>query len=694
MAGSTGMRRPQAVRPTVVMLAAVAVVALATAYAGIELTKESGRIAVVWPTNGIVLSLILNRNRNKWASLLVPAVLGNVAADLLAGDTIGSAVFLSLCNLLEICVAVGGIRLAGIRVARDLLDLGNLLRATAVSCIVAPALSAALASAFLWGATAADFAVTWRTWFAADALGMMIFAPLAGSLHPGLLRDVKSARAIAGLVLAMVLVAVVTAAVFFSPYPFLFLVMPALVFAAFRFEQVGTVIAVIVIAAIAIYATETGRGPFQMMEGVTPRERVFLLQGFLAVCVATAFPIATLRRSARRATRRLSEREEELRRVLDNSTDMIFRLTLDGVRTFVSRASVRLLGREPDKLIGTRPLDQIHPDDVAKARAAFDSLWNLDTEVRLTNRIRHADGHWVWVEAGLTMIRDARTGEPKEIFGSLRDISERIAAQSRETSHDELFRVMVEGIVDYAVIMLNPDGTVATWNKGAERLQGYTGEQIIGQHFSRFYSDEDVAGGEPQRLLERARLEGKVSAAGWSLRRDGSRFWGNVVIDALYSPSGKLLGFVKVTRDETEARAQRAALEDSEQRFRLLLDAVRDTAIYLLDAEGRVASWNAGAETIKGYAAHEVLGRHFSMFYPETAVNEGEPRRALEAARREGRYAAESRHQRKDGSTFRASVVITPLTNARGEVVGFAKVTRDLSANPAPDRLRPPQASG
>ncbi len=256
-------------------------------------------------------------------------------------------------------------------------------------------------------------------------------------------------------------------------------------------------------------------------------------------------------------------------------------------------------------------------------------------------------------------------------------------AQVRQAGDDDRFSVntyelLVQGIVDYAIYMLDPQGHVVSWNPGAERIKGYSRQEILGQHFSRFYMDEEREAGVPHQALRIASETGRFTAESWRIRKDGSRFWAMVVIDAIRL-DGELIGFAKITRDMTEQRkAQLAALE-SERRFRLLVQGVTDYAIYMLDPAGLVTNWNAGAERIKGYAASDIIGEHFSRFYTPEDIEAGTPWKALETARREGRYAAEGWRARKDGSRFWAGVVVDAIHDDDGVLIGFAKITRDLT---------------
>lgn len=253
-----------------------------------------------------------------------------------------------------------------------------------------------------------------------------------------------------------------------------------------------------------------------------------------------------------------------------------------------------------------------------------------------------------------------------------------VARASRLRDHQEYFREFVEAVQDYAIFMLDPDGRVTSWSTGAERIKGYTRAEILGAHFSRFYPPQDAQAGKPQKLLDLARKFGRTEDEGWRVRKDGTQFWAHVLITAIHDDAGQLIGFGKVTRDLTEQKRAEAALHRQQQRFQLFIHAVQDYAMFMLDPDGYVTTWNRGAERIKGYRASEIIGQHFSVFYPPGLRSE-KPKRALEIAAREGRYEDEGWRLRKDGSRFWASVVMTAIRDESGELVGFGKVTRDLT---------------
>jgi PAS domain S-box-containing protein len=241
------------------------------------------------------------------------------------------------------------------------------------------------------------------------------------------------------------------------------------------------------------------------------------------------------------------------------------------------------------------------------------------------------------------------------------------------------YRLLIEAVTDYAIYMLDASGVVTTWNPGAHRIKGYAANEIIGQHFSRFYTEDDKKTGLPARALETAKREGKFEAEGWRVRKDGSRFWAYVVIDPIRDHSGQVIGFAKITRDLTERKAAEQVLHRSEEQFRLLVQGVSDYAIYLLDLEGKVTNWNLGAQRIKGYFANEIVGQHFSRFYTDEDRAAGIPQTALETARRDGRFEKEGWRIRKDGSRFWAHVVIDAIRDDDGNTIGYAKITRDIT---------------
>jgi PAS domain S-box-containing protein len=357
----------------------------------------------------------------------------------------------------------------------------------------------------------------------------------------------------------------------------------------------------------------------------------------------------------------------------------IYMLNLDGLVTSWNAGAERLKGYGPTEIIG-RPYERFFTREdqqrnlPAQILAAAKEAGRHETEGW---RVRK-DGVRFWASAILHKVQD-KAGGHIGFVQVTRDITQRKATQDALLESERRFRILVQGVTDYAICMIDPSGIVTNWNTGAERIKGYTADEIVGQHISRFYCREDRAAGLPARGLAIAAREGRYEAEGWRVRKDGSRFWAVVVVDAIHDSVGNLIGFAKVTRDITERREAQDRLRESERQFRLLVNGVTDYALYMLDPNGIVTSWNAGAERIKGYKAAEIIGQHFSRFYTDSERAAGVPTRALQTAMTQGRFEAESWRVRKDGSLFWANVVIDPILGDNGQVLGFSKLTRDIT---------------
>lgn len=241
------------------------------------------------------------------------------------------------------------------------------------------------------------------------------------------------------------------------------------------------------------------------------------------------------------------------------------------------------------------------------------------------------------------------------------------------------YRALVESVRDYAIFMLDPLGVVISWNAGAEHIKGYAADEIIGRNFKVFYLPEDRNSGRPELELETAEKTGRYEDESWRLRKDGSRFRAHVIVTALRDAQGELLGFAKVTQDVTERWEAEQELRESEKRFRILVDQIRDYAIYLLSPEGRITTWNLGARRIEQYEASEVIGRHFSMFHAPEDIARGKLTRLMQQAKDAGAARETGWRIRKDGSRFWADVTLTALRDANGNLYGFAKIVRDLT---------------
>ncbi|WP_207431813.1 PAS domain-containing sensor histidine kinase [Sabulibacter ruber] len=389
-----------------------------------------------------------------------------------------------------------------------------------------------------------------------------------------------------------------------------------------------------------------------------------------------------------------TQTEDRYRLLIENVIDYaIFLLDATGHVSTWNAGARRIKQYEPEEIIGkhfstfytSQAKETGYPDyelEEAKRVGRFeDEGW----------RVRK-DGSVFWANVIITAIFNSK----KELIGFskiTRDLSERKKAEDdlfkayeELKDSEERFRLLVEGVTDYAIFMLDPAGNIATWNKGAQNIKGYQASEIIGKYFSKFYSREAIQSGFPEYELKKAREDGRFEDEGWRYRKDGSAFWANVVITAIYNKKKELIGFSKITRDLTEKKKleqqlfqTNEELKEAEEKSRLLIDSVKDYAILMLNPEGYITSWNAGAERIKGYSPKEILGKHFSMFYPREAIEKNFPQYELATALKIGRFEDEGWRIRKDGTAFWANVVISPVFNSEHRLLGFAKVTRDLT---------------
>jgi PAS domain S-box-containing protein len=367
---------------------------------------------------------------------------------------------------------------------------------------------------------------------------------------------------------------------------------------------------------------------------------------------------------------------EELALLVDAVQDYaLFLMSPEGEIQTWNTGAARVMGYSEEEAIG-KNFSMFYGEEDLVARKPQRELETAAAEGRIEDegwRVRK-DGTRFWANTVITVLRND-DGSVRGFAKVTRDTTARREAQ--ETLG--LFQMLVSSVRDYAIFMLDPQGRIATWNKGAERIKQYKPEEIIGKHFSTFYPEEDVRNGKPEWELDVARAKGSVEDEGWRIRKDGTRFWANVIITAVYDANRNLRGFAKVTRDLTERRAAEEEMRQTAEIFQLLVSSVRDYAIFMLDPDGNVATWNSGAQAIKQYSPDEIIGKHFSMFYPEEDKRDGKPERELEIARAQGSVEDEGWRVRKDGTRFWANVIITAVHDATGNLRGFAKVTRDIT---------------
>ena len=363
--------------------------------------------------------------------------------------------------------------------------------------------------------------------------------------------------------------------------------------------------------------------------------------------------------------------------ILDNIAQGILMLDSEGFITYANLAACAISGYSAEELINQHLL-------------LF--YKNEEENIKVEHELRQAARNGTHISEGFRQKKDgtkfwcfmqfAPVFNNDKLQGYTCLLSDITAKKQDEWSlrkSEQRFRLMVEAVRDYAIFMMDPKGYILTWNDGAMRTKGYSADEIIGKHFSTFYTAEDLETKKPERELVIAAETGKYEEEGWRVKKNGSVFWANIIITALFSEENKLIGFSKVTRDLTGRRENEEALRQSEERYRSLVQQVTDYGIFMLDEKGRIISWNEGAKKIKGYTSNEIIGKYFSIFYPEEDVLNGKPAYELKKAKAETKYEEEGWRIRKDGTRFWASVVITAIYNSQGILLGYSKVTRDLT---------------
>ena len=372
--------------------------------------------------------------------------------------------------------------------------------------------------------------------------------------------------------------------------------------------------------------------------------------------------------------------EERFRLLVESVKDYaIFMLDCDGLVTSWNAGAERITGYSAGEAVGAH-FSRFYAEE------ARETHWPEHQLSVAANEGRTEDEGWrvgkgaerFWAHTVITAVRDG-AGTLRGFASIFRDLSDRRRQEDQLAQNEERLKALLSSVRDYAIIMLDPDGLVVSWSEGAQLIEGYRAEEIIGAPFSRFFTPEAIERGWPAHELQVAATEGRFADEDWRVRKDGSRYWAHVVITALRDRNSKLLGFCKITRDLSERRRQEEALRQSQERFRLLIESVQEYAICMLDGAGHVMSWTAGAQKILGYDSSEIIGKHYSRFFLPEAIHQGDPWQQLTAARLHGRLEGEGLRVRKDGTVFNARELIAPVHDSEGRLRGYSHITHDLT---------------
>jgi diguanylate cyclase (GGDEF)-like protein/PAS domain S-box-containing protein len=398
------------------------------AWLSLTLTRAPGSVSAVWVGNGIFVGWLLSRPTRQWRGYLLVGFLTEVTVRLLVLGFLPQRLGSSVMNLGEVLIVAGTVR----RLIPDIDDPSHyftLGRVATGSTLVACALSGLVVAGLATATFSTSFTRNFITWYAAHVVGMVIVAPFTLVM---LRQGVKSiaVHERGAFVAWILLFALVTGAVFYqSRYPLLFLLYPPLLWGAFRHRFAGVVVGVSLLALIGTFATAQGYGPLALLlPGFDSLHHTLLLQVFIGTACLMTFPVALGMAERSRLMSRIRSSELRYRMLADYSHDVVVRMRADGQRLYVSPSAKDLLGWEPDELLTSR-WELVHPDDRAMQREAMARLFASGQPNTAIYRLRHKDGHYIWIEAVSRLLPSEEEDDTMDIMYSGRDVSLRIAAE-------------------------------------------------------------------------------------------------------------------------------------------------------------------------------------------------------------------------------------------------------------------------
>lgn len=549
---------------------------------GLRLASINPSASAIWPPTGLALAAVLLGGSRMWPAIF----LGAFAANATTAGTWVTAVVIALGNTLE--ALAGGVLIRLWSGGADtFLSPTRVIKFALVSVGPATVISATigvttlcLAGLAVW----ANFLPIWVTWWLGDAAGALV-------VTPAIVLWARSGWSGLREALAILCVAALVGAIAFSPLlprsdytgPLGFLAILPLVWAALRCGPRDTATAALILTGFAVWGRIVEGGPFSHM-GLN--ESFLLLLTFMASVSVPSLMLSAEVALQRQTEKYLRANQAELDlRVKERTaalTDANIQLSeaqrlanlgswswdVVNDRVAWSDQLLKIYGVAPDTFRGSFNdfISAVHPEDRDKVRASIVAALQSGDSFTHAERIVRPDGSVRYLQSVGEVMRDAN-GAALRMLGVCLDVTERRESEIALRESEQTYQLLVKGVHDYAIFMLDIGGHVRSWNAGAARIKGYSAEEIIGRHFSVFYAPEDAAAGVPQTAIETATREGTFRTQGWRVRKDGSRFFANVVIDALHDDDGRLMGFAKITRDVTAQHEAEIALEQTREQL-------------------------------------------------------------------------------------------------------------------------------
>jgi PAS domain S-box-containing protein len=597
------------------------------ARAGLLLASIHASATPVWPAAGLALAAILLRGIRVWPAIFAASLTANATNEIahvgLEGQLLAS-LGIAIGNTLEAVVS-GQLITIWSDGARTFERPGAAAKFALLCLAPGTVISAILGVGSLVLAGSAEFAqfpAIAFTWWLGNVAGALVATPVIVLWTTGRYRPFDFDRFIESTTVQ--LVAIVVGLIAFSPLieqtvtrsALSILAILPLLAGALRCGPRDTATAAFILSCFAVWGTLMGSGPFA---GATLNDSFLLLITFMIGCAVPSLILSADVAERKRVEARLRRQTQDLHAVFSQAIVGIARIDTAGRFTLCNARFCEIVRRSPDDLLRQHIQAIVDPDDQPQVLELLGQA--IGTGKEFITEIRYMlPGHArVWVKHSVSALFDSG-GAVRHLVVVAEDISDRrLAEQELRRVHDDLerrvhqrtlelhatndalnveiehrnrveaalkrdiaqrrvaqraladserrFRLLVQGVTDYAIFMLDPDGCVTNWNTGAQRIHQYSEAEIVGQHFGRFYTEEERQRGEPARALHVAAYEGKYRAEGWQVRRDETAFWASFVIEAIRDEMGSLVGYAKITRDITERREAQLALERAQEQL-------------------------------------------------------------------------------------------------------------------------------